>query len=176
MSLPESLAAELERLVRREQVDKRLPSLAAAVLRDGETVWETAVGAADAGERRPATPDTQYRVGSITKTFTAAAIMQLRDEGKLGLEETLDTHLDVVAHAPTLRRLLSHTSGIQRETHDDAWLNAARFADVPELIETLDRAEQVLPPISPSRFSVSSSSVCPERRMPSTWSSGCCGP
>ena len=144
MSTPEALAAELERLVRREQRDKRLPSITAAVLRDGEPVWETAVGAADVAAQREATPDTQYRVGSITKTFTAAAIMQLRDEGKLDLEDTLDKHIEGAAHAPTLRRLLSHTSGLQRETHDDAWLHA-RFAAVPELLETLDRAEQVLP-------------------------------
>jgi CubicO group peptidase (beta-lactamase class C family) len=138
VSTPETLAAELERLVRREQRDQRLPSIAAAVLRDGENVWETAVGG-------DATPDTQYRLGSITKTFTAAAIMQLRDAGKLDLEDALDKHVDAAAHAPTLRRLLSHTSGLQRETHDDAWLKA-RFADVPELLETLGEAEQVLPP------------------------------
>src|SRR5690242_14867874 len=107
-------------------------------------VWESAVGMADVEGGLEATPDTQYRVGSITKTFTAAAIMQLRDAGKLDLEDTLDAHLDGVPHAPTLRRLLSHTSGMQRETHDDAWLNS-RFAGVPELLETLDRAEQVLP-------------------------------
>jgi CubicO group peptidase (beta-lactamase class C family) len=143
VSTPETLAAALERLVRREQRDQRLPSLTAAVLRDGETVWETAVGSAADG--RDATPDTQYRLGSITKTFTAAAIMQLRDAGKLDLEDTLDKHVDAAAHAPTLRRLLSHTSGLQRETHDDAWLKS-RFADVPELLETLGEAEQVLPP------------------------------
>src|SRR5690242_14681414 len=145
MSTPETLAAELERRVRTEQRDKRLPSLAAAVVRDGDIVWETAVGAADVEAQREATPDTQYRVGSITKTFTAAAIMQLRDEGKLDLEDTLDRHVEGAAHAPTIRRLLSHTSGLQRETHDDAWLNA-RFADVPELVETLERAEGVLAP------------------------------
>ena len=144
VSTPDALAAELERLVRREQHDKRLPSITAAVLRDGERIWETAVGAADVKAKQEATPDTQYRLGSITKTFTAAAIMQLRDEGKLDLEDTLDKHIDGVAHTPTLRRLLSHTSGMQRETHDDAWLHA-RFAAVPELLETLDRAEQVLP-------------------------------
>jgi CubicO group peptidase (beta-lactamase class C family) len=138
MPTPELLAAELERLVAREQRDKRLPSITAAVLRDGETVWETAVGDG-------ATPDTQYRLGSITKTFTAAAIMQLRDAGKLDLEDRLDAHVEGAAHAPTIRRLLSHTSGLQRETHDDAWLNQ-RFASVPELLETLDRAEHVLPP------------------------------
>jgi CubicO group peptidase (beta-lactamase class C family) len=145
VSTPETLAAELERRIRKEQRDKRLPSVAAAVVRGGELVWESAVGAADAQQQREATPDTQYRVGSITKTFTAAAVMQLRDAGKLDLEDTLDRHVERAAHAPTLRRLLSHTSGLQRETHDEAWLTA-RFADVPELIDTLDRAEGVLPP------------------------------
>jgi CubicO group peptidase (beta-lactamase class C family) len=145
VSTPETLAAELERRTRREQREQRLPSVAAAVVRDGEHVWETAVGAADVTKGRDATPDTQYRLGSITKTFTAAAIMQLRDAGKLDLEDSLDKHVEGAAHAPTLRRLLSHTSGLQRETHDDAWLRA-RFADVPELLETLGDAEQVLPP------------------------------
>jgi len=145
VSTPEPLAAELERLVRREQRDRRLPSVAAAVVRDGELVWETAVGAADVEGDRDATPDTQYRVGSITKTFTAAAIMQLRDAGKLDLEDTLDRHVEGAAHRPTLRRLLSHTSGLQRETQDDAWLSL-RFASAQELIETLGEAEQVLPP------------------------------
>jgi CubicO group peptidase (beta-lactamase class C family) len=141
---PETLVAELERLVRREQRDKRLPSIAAAVVRGGETVWELAVGAADVTARDEATPDTQYRIGSITKTFTATAIMQLRDAGRVDLEAPLDRYIDGAAHAPTIRRLLSHTSGMQRETHDDAWLTK-RFATVPELLETLGGAEQVLP-------------------------------
>jgi hypothetical protein len=143
--VPETLAAALEQLVRVEQREKRLPSLAAAVVRDGELVWEAAVGAADAEQGRDATPDTQYRVGSITKTFTAAAIMQLRDAGKLDLEDTLDRHIDGAAHRPTLRRLLSHTSSLQRETQDEAWLSL-RFASTQELVETLGEADQVLPP------------------------------
>ncbi|MEN3341727.1 MAG: hypothetical protein V7644_1131 [Actinomycetota bacterium] len=149
MSAPETLTAELERLVRREQADQRLPSVAAAVVRDGQPAWETAVGLADVAGQQEATPDTQYRLGSITKTFTAAAVMQLRDAGRLDLEDTLDRHLGGVPHAPSLRRLLSHTSGLQRETQDEGWL-AKRFAAVPELLETLHRAEQVLP--SGARF------------------------
>ena len=145
MSTPETLAAELAQLVAQEQRKSRLPSVAAAVSRDGEIVWESAIGVADVAAQREATTDTQYRLGSITKTFTAAAILQLRDAGKLGLEDTLDKHVDGAAHAPTLRRLLSHTSGLQRETHDDAWLKQ-KFASVPELLETLDEAEQILPP------------------------------
>ena len=145
MSPPEALAPELDLLVRREQREKRLPSVVAAVVRDGETVWETAVGAADVAAGAEATPDTQYRLGSITKTFTAAAVMQLRDAGRLDLEDTLDRHIDGAAHRPTLRRLLSHTSGLQRETQDDAWLSL-RFAPAEELVATLGEAELVLPP------------------------------
>jgi CubicO group peptidase (beta-lactamase class C family) len=138
------LAAKLERLVRARQREKRLASLAAAVLRDGEVIWDCAVGTANVDSGTEATPDTQYRVGSITKTFTAAAVMQLRDAGKLDLEDTLDRHIDGSAHRPTIRRLLSHASGLQRETQDDSWLKL-RFAAPDELVETLGQAELVLP-------------------------------
>ena len=149
MSTPETLAAKLEQLVRLEQREKRMPSLSAAILRDGELVWETALGLADVESGLEATPDTQYRIGSITKTFTAAAIMQLRDEGELDLEDTLDRHVEGAAHRPTIRRLLSHASGLQRETQNDSWLTL-RFAPPDELVETLAQAELVLP--SGARF------------------------
>lgn len=149
LSAPESLVARLERVVGIEQRERRLPSLAAAVLRDGELAWETAVGVADVESGLEATPDTQYRVGSITKTFTAAAIMQLRNAGKLDLEDALDRHVEGAAHRPTIRRLLSHASGLQRETQDDSWLTL-RFAGADELLDTFAQAEQVLP--SGARF------------------------
>ena len=141
---PERLTARLERLVRKEQREKRLPSISAAVLRDGDPIWDSAVGVADVEAGREATPDTQYRIGSITKTFTAAAVMQLRDAGKLDLEDTLDRHVEGAAHTPTIRRLLSHASGLQRETQDESWLTL-RFAPPDELLETLAQAELVLP-------------------------------
>ena len=141
--------AKLEQRVRSAQREKRLASLAAAVLRDGELIWETAVGAADVEAGLDTTPDTQYRIGSITKTFTAAAIMQLRDAGKLDLEDTLERHVEGAAHTPSIRRLLSHASGLQRETQDDSWLSL-RFAQPDELLETLAQAELVLP--SGARF------------------------
>jgi CubicO group peptidase (beta-lactamase class C family) len=75
--------------------------------------------------------------------------MQLRDAGKLDLEDTLDRHVEGVAQTPTIRRLLSHASGLQRETQDDSWLSL-RFAQPDELLETLGQAELVLP--SGARF------------------------
>jgi CubicO group peptidase (beta-lactamase class C family) len=70
--------------------------------------------------------------------------MQLRDGGNLDLEDTLDRHVEGAAHRPTIRRLLSHASGLQRETQDDSWLTL-RFAPPDELLETLAQAELVLP-------------------------------
>jgi CubicO group peptidase (beta-lactamase class C family) len=75
--------------------------------------------------------------------------MQLRDAGKLDLEDPLDRHVEGAAHRPTIRRLLSHASGLQRETQDDSWLTL-RFAPPDELLGTLAEAEQVLP--SGARF------------------------
>jgi CubicO group peptidase (beta-lactamase class C family) len=92
-----------------------------------------------------ATPDTQYRIGSITKMLTATAVMQLRDAGELDLEDPLDRHLDGVPHTPTIRRLLSHASGLQRETPGDVWVTL-KFLSDEELMRDLGTAEQVLAP------------------------------
>ena len=145
MPASEALARELARELRKLQAEKRLPSVAAAVVRDGEVVWEDAVGLADVDAGVEATPETQYRIGSITKTFTAVAVMQLRDEGKLDLEDTIDRHLGETAYRPTVRRLLSHTSGIQREPPGEVWETLA-FAPAEQVLDVLSDAEQVLPP------------------------------
>jgi CubicO group peptidase (beta-lactamase class C family) len=117
-------AEQLQRIVEERQAD-RLPSVAAAVVRKGEIVWSTAVGTADYDEERPATPATQYRIGSITKTFTAVAVMQLRDGGLLDLDDRLGQHLDDVADGtPTIRRMLSHLSGMQREV-GEMWVEGS---------------------------------------------------
>ena len=106
---------QLDRLLQETQAD-RLPSVAAAVVRKGEIVWANAVGGADYESGLEATPGTQYRIGSITKTFTATAIMQLRDLGRLDLDDRLGLHLDDIGDgSPTIRRMLAHISGLQRE-------------------------------------------------------------
>src|SRR5712672_1840035 len=108
-----SASESLDRLLQERQAD-RLPSVAAAVARKGELLWSNAVGSANYDEEREATPGTQYRIGSITKTFTATAIMQLRDLGVLDLDDRLGQHLDDVGDgSPTIRRMLAHISGLQ---------------------------------------------------------------
>jgi CubicO group peptidase (beta-lactamase class C family) len=134
------------RLALEAQRAGRLPSVSAGVFRDDEVVWSGAVGLADAEQGVEATPETQYAVASITKTFTAASVLQLRDEGKLDLDEPLSRYLPEAVHAsPTLRRMLAHASGLQREPPGEVWETLA-FPAEEELLGRLDEAEQVLAP------------------------------
>ena len=145
MPAPESLTAALERQIRVAQAEKRLPSVAAAAVRDGEVVWADSVGVADVESGEDATPDHQYRIASITKTFTAVAVMQLRDEGKLSLDDPLDRHIPGAVRSPTLRFLLSHASGLQREPPGRIW-ETLSFPSREELVDGLEESEQVLAP------------------------------
>jgi len=131
----------------------RLPSISAAVFRGEELAWSEATGLADVERGVDASPDTQYAVASITKTFTAASVLQLRDEGKLDLDDPLSKHLPEAAHGtPTLRRMLAHASGLQREPPGEIWESLA-FPDEEELLAGLEEAEQVLPPMAAWHYS-----------------------
>ena len=131
----------------------RLPSISSAVFRGKQVEWSDALGLADVEQRVEATTETQYACASITKTFTAASVLQLRDAGKLDLEDPLSRHLPEAAHGtPTLRRLLSHASGLQREPPGEVW-ETLEFPNEQELLERLDEAEQVLPPSTAWHYS-----------------------
>ena len=150
---PASLVADLRRLVATTQSEKRVPSVSAAVAFDGETIWADAIGLADVEEEREATPDDQYRIGSITKTFTATAIMILRDEGEVELDAPLGAYLDDVPHAPSIRRLLSHASGLQREVPGDHYWETLALPTREEMLSDLASAEQVLEPATHWHYS-----------------------
>ena len=140
---PETLAPRLERCLRARQAE-RLPSIAAAVVRDGEIVWSGAVGLADGEASLEATPGTQYRVGSITKTFTAVAVMQLRDAGELDLDDRVEQHIPGIANgSPTLRRMLAHLSGLQREAGE--MFVTGEVPAIDEILESMAGYELVLP-------------------------------
>ena len=88
-----------------------------AEVRDGDQVWRGAAGVADVTTGRPVTPELRHRVGSITKTFTAAAVLQQVDDGRIGLDTPIGHYLpDLVpgerGTAITVRMLLNHTSGL----------------------------------------------------------------
>ncbi len=119
---PPEVLRKLELIVRREQVESRLPSLSVAVARDGR-MWQLGVGHLDARPGGPVpTPTTQYRMGSISKTFVAVLVLRLRDEGLLDLDDTLQQHLPGTAIGQVrIAELLSHTSGLAAETLGQWW-------------------------------------------------------
>ncbi len=110
--LPTTERALLHRLAV-AQAQGRAPSLVAGTVREGGLVWAAARGAG--------TVDAAYRVGSITKTFTAVLLMQLRDEGALALTDPLADHLPGVGGPATLLQLLTHTSGLPSELPGPWW-------------------------------------------------------
>ncbi|MFF1874604.1 serine hydrolase domain-containing protein [Kitasatospora herbaricolor] len=93
-----------------------MPGLFAEV-RDGDQVWRGAAGVADVATGRPVTADMRHRVGSITKTFTAAAVLQQVETGRIGLDAPIGRYLPELVpgergDAITVRMLLNHTSGL----------------------------------------------------------------
>lgn len=129
------------------QRDSRTPALVAGVGRHGKLLWSESVGRADLSD--PSVPlgeDTQFLVASNTKTFTAVLIMQLRDEGKLTLDDTVDQLVPDTTHATvTIREMLAHVSGMQREPVGDVW-DTLEFPDREGLISGWNEAERVLRP------------------------------
>jgi D-alanyl-D-alanine carboxypeptidase len=131
--LPDTRAALLHRLAR-GQAEGRAPSLVGAVVREGRLLWSAGRGLV---ENAPPTADTQYRIGSITKTFVAVLVLRLRDEGLLDLAEPLETYLPgTAAGASRVRELLAHTAGLASETPPPWWERVAGSVR-PELADVL---------------------------------------
>ncbi|MFB7928463.1 serine hydrolase domain-containing protein [Streptomyces sp. NPDC056039] len=115
-----------------------LPGVAAKV-RDGEESWSAAYGHADTGTGRKRSPSDHFRGASITKTFVATVLLQLEAEGRLSLDDTVESWLPGLVRGNgydgnqiTLRRLLNHTSGIANYTDDPAFLHGAAGPGFPE--------------------------------------------
>src|SRR5918994_615372 len=145
VSGPDALREELDGKLAAAQAEERLPSVSAVVFRGGDVLWQSALGLADVAGGHEATPQTQYRIGSITKTFTAVGIMQLRDAGELSLDDPLTTYLPESAHAPTVGRMLAHSSGLQREPPGEIW-ETMKAPSREELLAGTALAEQVVQP------------------------------
>ncbi|MGI5456242.1 serine hydrolase domain-containing protein [Streptomyces sp. CA-249302] len=101
------------------QAEGRAPSMVAAVVRGGETVWH---GSRTSVDGHGPDENVQYRIGSITKTFTAVLVMRLRDEGALDLGDPLEKYLPGTgAGEATIAQLLAHTAGLAAESPAPWW-------------------------------------------------------
>ncbi len=114
--LPSTARTLLARTARAQR-EGRVPSLTTGVVREGGLVWSAARGAVQEPHA-----DVQHRLGSITKTVTAVAVMRLRDEGRLDLDDPLDRHLPGTPFGDrTVGQLLAHGAGLRSESPGDWW-------------------------------------------------------
>ncbi|MER6672085.1 serine hydrolase domain-containing protein [Streptomyces sp. NPDC000983] len=131
--LPATRRALLHRIAV-AQSEGRAPSLVAAVVRGGRTVWH---GSRSCVDGHAPDDDVQYRIGSITKTFTAVLVLRLRDEGLLDLGDPLEKHLPGTgAGEATIAELLAHTGGLAAES-PAPWWERTPGSTRPELSDVL---------------------------------------
>ncbi|WP_196795246.1 serine hydrolase [Porphyrobacter sp. AAP82] len=126
------------------------PGAAVVVMQGGKVVYTGGRGLADIGAGRAITPDTVFRLGSITKQFAAAVIVQLAQEGKLSLDDPLAKFLPGYPEpggSATVRQLLQHTSGIQSYTEMPGLMNPVATA-IPRTTETLVAVFRDAPAVS----------------------------
>ena len=112
----DALIKKLDSLAGSGVLENRAVGIAAAVVRGNDTLLLKGYGKADVEWNIAMPTDAVFEIGSITKQFTAVAILQLRDEGKLSLDDPITKWLpdfDTRGNTLTLRRLLDHTSGIK---------------------------------------------------------------
>jgi len=117
--------------LRMDEAAKRAQSaIVVLVAKDGEVVFSKAVGHADIGNQVPATTQTKFRIGSVTKQFVAAAILKLQEEGFLSISDKLSKYFPDFPRGDevTIRQLLNHTSGIQSFTSKPKFMETVQIA------------------------------------------------
>lgn len=137
-----------------ERAYEEIPGISMAVIHDQDILWAKGFGFADLENRTLATPQTVYSICSISKLFTSVGVMQLRDEGKLRLDDPVIAHLDwfdirdAYPEAPpvTVEGLLTHSSGLPRESDFPYWSAPDfPFPTHDQIVERLAEQEQLYP-------------------------------
>ena len=138
----------VEDVIDREMPASGVPGLAYAVVADGQVTAAGARGAVRAGEGDAATADTAFPTGSISKSFTALAVMQLVEDGQVDLEVPVSEYLDAFVGRPggtvTIRQLLSHTSGFSTVQGNTS------YSDVTGEPDELERRVEELADVTPA--------------------------
>jgi D-alanyl-D-alanine carboxypeptidase len=140
---------------------RRLPGASAGVILGDELAWSLPYGFTELEAGVPADAHTLYRVASVTKTFTGAAVVLLRDEGRLHLDDPLVDHLPEFAAARnpygpieevTIRRLLTHESGLPVESPLFDWAGRG-YPPMPDILASLGDVILPVPPDSAFKYS-----------------------
>jgi CubicO group peptidase (beta-lactamase class C family) len=159
---PEAAAAlaVLDAWIAATVAQREQPGLSIGIVYDQDLIWAKGYGYADLARRVSATPTTIYRIASISKLFTATAIMQLRDAGKLRLDDPVSERLPWFSIKRTydggppitIRHLVTHTSGLPRELSGVNWSDLA-FPGRDDLRRALPGQETVFPPETEWKYS-----------------------
>jgi CubicO group peptidase (beta-lactamase class C family)/D-alanyl-D-alanine dipeptidase len=156
--------------IRHEMAAKNIPGISIALVEGDRTVWAGGFGVARIADSTPATAETIYRVGSVTKLFTALSVMQLVEERKLELDAPVTRYLPGFAprnpwNSPiSLRQLLSHRSGLVREPPVGNYFSPAP-ATLEATVESLNRTSLVFQPEKTSTTKYSNAGVAVAGRV-----------
>jgi serine beta-lactamase-like protein LACTB, mitochondrial len=132
-------------MVRAELSERRLPGLSVAVGVGGDLVWAEGFGWADLESRAPITPDLRFRIGTASTALTSAAVGLLLEDGRLRLDERIQTYVPAFPEKPwpvTLRQLMGHVAGVRNDGGDEG----------PLLSEHCDRTVEGLPAFADRRL------------------------
>ena len=112
--LSPELRGKIDKLATDALAKSGVPSASIAIVKDGKIVYLNAYGSARLEPKTPATSGMRYSIGSISKQFTAAALLLLQEQGKLSLDDKVAKFIPDLTRANdvTIRQLLSHTSGV----------------------------------------------------------------
>jgi len=134
-----ALKARIDRIAAGVLEQRGVPSASVAVVQGGKLVYTHGYGLAHISPDKPATPDMRYSIGSISKQFTAAAILILQEQGKLKLDDAVGKYVPGLTRgdAVTIRQILSHTSGYQDYWPEDYLMTPMMKPATPQ--EILDR-------------------------------------
>src|SRR5436190_7494246 len=143
-------------LLRRLKQGLHAPGLSLAVASGGKIVWSVSCGYADLKSRRPVTAQTRFRIGSVSKTLTAAALAHYAEVRRLDLDAPVDRYVDFPSHGGTitLRRLAGHLAGIRHYESQAAAVNRRHFTSVADTLVLVKDDPLVAAP--GTRFSYSS--------------------
>ena len=114
-NLDPALKARIDHIAAGVLQQRGVPSASVAVVKGGKLVYTHAYGNAHLDPSVPATPEMRYSIGSVSKQFTAAAILLLQEQGKLTLDDAVGKYVPGLTRGDevTIRQILSHTSGYQ---------------------------------------------------------------
>jgi CubicO group peptidase (beta-lactamase class C family) len=154
----DAFQATMTQLIEHQMSTGDVPGLSIAVVNDQDVIWRQGFGTSNRGTQQLVTADTQFQAGSLTKIFTAVAVMQQIEQGKMQVDDSLATHIpEFSIHSRfgptdtiTLRNLMTHHSGLPGDYVSGMWMTQPSNVKPPSVdfkhyVKTLSHEYQSFP-------------------------------